>query len=206
MFSTKEYLEKKTGPDDVDRFHYLQALVTEYQDTQEEDCKQQVLANLANFAYDPINYEYMRRLNILDLFLDSLEEQDEKLVEFGLGGLCNACLDKKNKDHILKNGGVPLVIKGLSSGSEETVMSAITTLMYLITPQSQADITILPVVECMLRFAACPNTRLGNLATVFLEDYCSPGRVEEARELQKQMAAQCDQSEPGTSASILDTS
>ena len=33
------------------------------------ESKQQVLANLANFAYDPINYDYMRRLNILDLFL-----------------------------------------------------------------------------------------------------------------------------------------
>ena len=32
-----------------------------------------------------------------------------------------------------------------------------------------AEITGLPVVECMLRFAACPNPRLSNLATVFLE-------------------------------------
>ncbi|XP_076462901.1 armadillo repeat-containing protein 7-like [Babylonia areolata] len=204
MFSSKDYLERKTGPDDVDRFHYLQALVTEYQDTEEEDCKQQVLANLANFAYDPINYDFMRRLNILDLFLDSLEEQDEKLVEFGLGGLCNACLDKKNKEHILRNGGVPLVIKCLSSCSEETVMSAITALMYLITPKSQADITILPVVECMLRFAACPNTRLSNLATVFIEDYCSAHQVEEARKFQKQMAHQ--QLEHTASASAFVTS
>jgi len=33
------------------------------------DAKLQVLANLANFAYDPINYEYMRQLNAIDLFL-----------------------------------------------------------------------------------------------------------------------------------------
>ena len=31
--------------------------------------KLQVLANLANFAYDPINYEFMKQLNIIDLFL-----------------------------------------------------------------------------------------------------------------------------------------
>jgi hypothetical protein len=31
--------------------------------------KQQIVANLGNFAYDPINYEFIRRLNILDLFL-----------------------------------------------------------------------------------------------------------------------------------------
>jgi len=28
-----------------------------------------VLANLSNFAYDPINYEYLRQLNVIDLFL-----------------------------------------------------------------------------------------------------------------------------------------
>ena len=33
------------------------------------DAKLQVLANLANFAYDPINYEYLRQLNVIDLFL-----------------------------------------------------------------------------------------------------------------------------------------
>ena len=35
--------------------------------------KQQVLANLANFAYDPINYEHFRKLNILDLFLGKMQ-------------------------------------------------------------------------------------------------------------------------------------
>ena len=69
MFSSKEYLEKKTGLWGVGRFKYLQALVTEFQDTSKHEHKQQVLANLANFAYDPINYEHFRRLNILDLFL-----------------------------------------------------------------------------------------------------------------------------------------
>ena len=33
------------------------------------DAREQVLGNLANFAYDPINYEYMRQLNVIDLFL-----------------------------------------------------------------------------------------------------------------------------------------
>jgi len=33
MFSTKEQLEKRTGPYGVGRFSYLQSLVTEYQDT-----------------------------------------------------------------------------------------------------------------------------------------------------------------------------
>lgn len=31
--------------------------------------KLQVLANLANFGYDPVNYEHFRKLNVFDLFL-----------------------------------------------------------------------------------------------------------------------------------------
>ena len=33
------------------------------------ESKLQILANLANFAYDPINYEYLRILNVIELFI-----------------------------------------------------------------------------------------------------------------------------------------
>ncbi|XP_069337794.1 armadillo repeat-containing protein 7 isoform X2 [Eulemur rufifrons] len=46
----------------VGRLGYLQALVTEFQETVSQDAKEQVLANLANFAYDPGNYQYLRQL------------------------------------------------------------------------------------------------------------------------------------------------
>ncbi|XP_051014989.1 armadillo repeat-containing protein 7 isoform X3 [Acomys russatus] len=46
----------------VGRLGYLQALVTEFQETESLDAKEQVLANLANFAYDPGNYQYLRQL------------------------------------------------------------------------------------------------------------------------------------------------
>ena len=36
MFSSQEYLDKKTGPYGVGRFSYLQSLVTEFQDTASE--------------------------------------------------------------------------------------------------------------------------------------------------------------------------
>lgn len=110
----------------VGRLGYLQALVTEFQETESQgesdrvgargrgrglavtaspriwvqrrlsaaDAKEQVLANLANFAYDPSNYQYLRQLQVLDLFLDSLSEENETLVEFAIGkdgtGLPNA--------------------------------------------------------------------------------------------------------------------
>ncbi|KAK6989661.1 armadillo repeat-containing protein 7 [Biomphalaria glabrata] len=188
MFSTKEYLEKKTGPYGVGRLSYLQSLVTEFQDTSSDESKEQVLANLANFAYDPINYEFFKKLNIVDLFLDCLEENNEKLIEFSIGGLCNCCLDKELKQHILDSDGVRSVIKCLSRPLENTVMSAITTLMFLITPQSKQDITSLPVVECMLRFSLCSNKQLANLAQVFLQDYCSNEQIEEAKQIQRKLA------------------
>ncbi|XP_022279605.1 monocarboxylate transporter 6-like [Canis lupus baileyi] len=76
----------------VGRLGYLQALVTEFQETESQDAKEQVLANLANFAYDPGNYEYLRQLQVLDLFLDSLSEENETLVEFAIG-LIPMCVD-----------------------------------------------------------------------------------------------------------------
>uniref|UniRef100_H3AAX4 Armadillo repeat containing 7 n=1 Tax=Latimeria chalumnae TaxID=7897 RepID=H3AAX4_LATCH len=172
----------------LDRFEYLQALVTEFQDTDNEEAKEQVLANLANFAYDPSNYDFLRRLQVIDLFLDMLLEENENLVEFGIGGLCNLCLDKANKDYILHNNGVQLVINCLSNPNEEIVLSAITTLMYLMTLGSRAEVTALPVVECMLRFSLSANKRLSNLATVFLEDCCSPDQVERAKSLENHTA------------------
>ncbi|XP_050402695.1 armadillo repeat-containing protein 7 isoform X2 [Patella vulgata] len=188
MFSSKEQLDKRTGPHGIGRFSYLQSLVTEYQDTSDADAKKQVLSNLANFAYDPINYEYFRKLNILDIFLDALEDTDEDLIQFAVGGICNSCLDKENKCYFLENNGVQMIIKYLSSSNNETVLMAITTLMFLVTPQSKPDITSLPVVECMLRFSKSNNKRLCNLARVFLEDYCTKEKIQDAENFQKQFS------------------
>ena len=188
MFTTQEYIDRKTGEHGIGRLNYLQSLVTEFQDSSEEEDREQVLANLANFAYDPINYDHFKKLNVIDLFLDSLEEQNDNIVEFAIGGLCNCCLDKDNKRHILDNDGIKLIIKCLSRPNENTVMSAMTTLMYLVTPDSKSEITSLPVVECMLRFSCSSNKQLANLAQVFLSDYCSSEQIEKARDIQQKMA------------------
>ncbi|RXM31054.1 hypothetical protein EOD39_7311 [Acipenser ruthenus] len=177
-----------SGSQGSDRFEYLQALVTEFQDTDSQEAKEQVLANLANFSYNPANYEHLRRLQVPDLFLDMLTEDQENLVEYGMGGLCNLCLDKVNKAYILQNRGVELVTGCLSSPREETVLSAITALMYLVTPAARSQITAPPVVECMVRFSLSENKRLSNLAEVFLQDYCSPEQLERARSLQEHSA------------------
>jgi hypothetical protein len=35
-----------------------------------------------------------KQLNVVELFLDCITEPNEKLVEFGLGGICNSCVGK----------------------------------------------------------------------------------------------------------------
>ena len=70
MYSTPCSLARRTGKFDVNRPTYLKQLAEEYEcKSTSEDKKLQVLANLGNFAYDPINYEYIRRFNILDIFI-----------------------------------------------------------------------------------------------------------------------------------------
>jgi hypothetical protein len=69
-YTSRYQLEKRArSGQGRDRLQHLQSLVTEFQDTKRKEFKHQVLANLANFAYDPVNYEYFRQLNVLDLFL-----------------------------------------------------------------------------------------------------------------------------------------
>ncbi|XP_069701949.1 armadillo repeat-containing protein 7 isoform X1 [Periplaneta americana] len=186
MFSKLEQLHRRTGKKGVGRYDYLQQLVTEFEDTNSTECKEQVLANLANFAYDPINYEFLRKLNVIDLFLDQLSEENTNFVQFALSGLCNLALDIENKEHILHCGGVRIVAACLSSRDEDTVLSAISTLMFLITPESKPEITTPEIVDCIFRLSRSRNTRLRNLATIFLEDYCTTEQVTETREIHSQ--------------------
>lgn len=178
MFSSHKRLKQRTRPKkDLDRFDYLQALVTEFQETVDQNDKEQVLANLANFAYDPINYGYLRQLQVIDLFVDCIADDEDisgKIVEFGMSGLCNLTADPTNRDAVLESeDGVKWITRCLSSPNLETVLSALTTLMQLVLPKSRDQIMTPSFINCLSAFAASPDKRLSNLATVFLEDYCT---------------------------------
>ncbi|XP_066929257.1 armadillo repeat-containing protein 7-like isoform X2 [Clytia hemisphaerica] len=173
MFSSEKYIKdqrEKSGR--RNRFDYLQSLVTEFQDTDNEESKLQILANLGNFAYDPINFNHLRELNVVDLFIDMLSENNEKFVEFGMAGLCNLCVESTNRDHIIKNEGVDAIMQCFSSTNEEIVLNAMTTLIYLVTPATRKDIITEEIVDCMKQLKTSTNPRLKNLATIFLQDNC----------------------------------
>ncbi|KAG0582225.1 hypothetical protein M758_3G042900 [Ceratodon purpureus] len=173
MFSNAFRQKERTGKYGSARDQYLQDLVTEFQQTVHEEAKEQVVAHLANFAYDPFNFGFLRTLNVLDLFLDCLTESNEKLVEYALGGICNCVADSTNAAIVVENGGIPQIIQCLSSPVENTVLSAIATLYYLCTPATKKDILKPDVLEYMNKYANTGgvNIRFSNLAQSFLDTH-----------------------------------
>lgn len=168
FFQTVDEIQQKKGKHAMSRFNYLQALVTEFQETNDDIAKSQILAHLANFSYDPVNYNWLRQLHVIDLFLDMLTETNEQWKEFAIGGLCNLCIDPQNSYIISESKGIPLIIRCLSSRKEETVLSAMLTLYYLLDSYSQS-ILIPPVIDCMKKYATSKNTRIKNLSSIFVQ-------------------------------------
>lgn len=169
MFTSKEKLIKRTGKNPVGRYDFLKLLATEFKTTKSREAKEQVLANLANFAYDPINYDYIRQLKIIDLFLYTLSDDNVKLVRFAVGGICNACVDPINKLYILRNEGIRLLTSLLSSQDEDIILSAITSLIYLITPESKDEVTT-DLIKKISDLSNHESNRVKNVATIFLND------------------------------------
>ncbi|CAN8028077.1 unnamed protein product [Ixodes persulcatus] len=167
--------------DPKERFRYLRELVTEFQDTKSAEAKEQVLANLANFAYDPVNYEHFKRLNIVNLFIDQLDSSSDALKEYAIGGICNLASDQSFRAEVVKPEHIAKVVDCLSNSQEETVLSTITTLVYLGLSGCKSDIATPSVIDCMLRFSESTNQRLSNLAKLFLEDICSPEQISATR-------------------------
>lgn len=175
MFSRKEQLIKKTGEDGVGRYEFLKQLINEFSTTNSFEAKKQTIANLANFAYDPINYEYIKQLHLIDLFLAQLSESSEELIHFSLAGLLNICCDPESRDYIISLNGIHLISQYLGHSNEEISLNALTTLFYLFESNSatvQED--LLPKI---LEYERNPNPRFHNLGQIFLDTYYTPQQI-----------------------------
>ncbi|KAM0879156.1 hypothetical protein ACQ4PT_034421 [Festuca glaucescens] len=137
------------------------------------ECKERIVANLSNFVYDPYNYAFMRQLNILELFLDCITESNERLVEFGVGGICNSCVDPANASVINRCGGIPLVVQCLSSPVRNTVIYALGALYYLCNPSTKKEILKPDVLRVIRDYSAAGavNSSFSNLANAFLDKH-----------------------------------
>ncbi|XP_028800604.1 armadillo repeat-containing protein 7-like [Neltuma alba] len=175
MFTNDQRQEERTGRYGTPRLQYLQELVTQFQSATEDETKEKIVANLANFAYDPYNYNFLRQLNVLELFLDCLTEPNEKLVEFGIGGICNACADPTNSNIVTQCGGIPLVIQCLSSPVRNTVNYALGALYYLCNGSNKEEVLKPEVVDVIKRYADAETVSVSfsNLAKAFLDKHGS---------------------------------
>ncbi|XP_073307510.1 uncharacterized protein [Primulina huaijiensis] len=175
MFTNDQRQKERAGKYGSSRVQYLQELVSQFQIASDEETKEKIVANLANFAYDPYNYTFLRQLNVIELFLDCLTEPNERLVEFGVGGICNACADPTNAAVVIQCGGIPLVIQCLSSPVGNTVSYALGALYYLCNPSTEEEILKPEVVEVIEKFAGAGavNVSLRNLARAFLDKHIS---------------------------------
>ncbi|ORX55909.1 hypothetical protein BCR36DRAFT_409953 [Piromyces finnis] len=179
MFQSHIHIQKRKGSKGTSRFQYLQDLVNEFQETQSIEDKQQIIANLANFSYDPINYNWLWELNVIDLFLDCLVEENLMLQELAIGGICNLCivfiysfmLDPRFHSYIVENDGIKLINSCLTSSVLEIVITAIMTLLLLLSDDCRSDILTRENRNCLIEFSKSNQSRLSTIANLFLKDH-----------------------------------
>ncbi|KAG2222863.1 hypothetical protein INT45_000478 [Circinella minor] len=133
--------KRHRGQPGPDREQFLGQLVQEYHATEDNEAKQQVLANLGNFAYDSINHGWLWNVNAIDVFLDAIEQEDPLLKEFGSGGLANICLDSRHHQYLVSNQkhiqSITVLINQQQNITADTVINSMTILMLLINESSK---------------------------------------------------------------------
>lgn len=163
MLTTKRQLAERGGAES--RLKHLQDLVQQYQHSKDKNVRREALAHLANFAYDPINSDVLRRLNVIELFKDCLTDEDEEMVEFGMSGLCNMAVDPLNHAAMVAGDGIVLMTERLSSSREETALSAFTTFFYLSSTMPIPEAVWAKVQDAL----ASSSVRLRNLAATIAQ-------------------------------------
>lgn len=160
---------KTSGTFLVNRYKYLLNLVTEFQESDNLDDKLQVLGNLANFAYDPINHDFLKQVGAVDLFIDSLGESDKQIVRFSLTGLSNLCANADFADFVLSRFGHEVIANCLTSLDIETVLASLTCLIFL--AFDHRHIVDQQLATCVASLKNSSDKRLQVLSSVFLEDF-----------------------------------
>lgn len=127
MLSSHRRLIERQGKYGTPRQEYLQELVCAFQGAKDFLRREEILANLANFAYDPINYCYLKELHVITLFLDVLaqsklnevkaqRENNENrhknaMIEFALAGICNCITDPRLQLQFFASNGTNEIIR-----------------------------------------------------------------------------------------------
>eukprot|EP00697_Spironema_sp_BW2_P003818 gnl/Spiro4/15068_TR8121_c0_g1_i1.p1 gnl/Spiro4/15068_TR8121_c0_g1~~gnl/Spiro4/15068_TR8121_c0_g1_i1.p1 ORF type:complete len:230 (+),score=35.39 gnl/Spiro4/15068_TR8121_c0_g1_i1:68-757(+) len=189
MFASWDHIQRRCGKYGTPRGDHLQQLVTDFQECSDLESKIRIVANLGNFSYDPLNYQFLRPLNVVELFLDVLcESASLLLVRHAVAALCNLSCDPASQRTIIQSDGVPLLCALLASPDEEALMAALATLHFLCSPSILVDkelsrkyfvpFSTLPDVVPLLRRLASPppaaSLNAPSVATGFLHPAIPP--------------------------------
>uniref|UniRef100_A0A8D8HJ52 Armadillo repeat-containing protein 7 n=1 Tax=Culex pipiens TaxID=7175 RepID=A0A8D8HJ52_CULPI len=171
MFSTADRLAKRTPKEGIDRRTYISLLVDEYYETSNIEAKQQVTANLANFAYDPINWPFLKEWKAHEVFVEILNASfDPVLLNHAAAGCCNLCLDSQTAEYLVLGGTVrqikTLVAKYRSNG--DLLGHLLTTLIQL---GREAVLLEDHFRKVLIALKSDSDKKISNLATVLLEDH-----------------------------------
>ncbi|XP_054725511.1 armadillo repeat-containing protein 7 isoform X1 [Anastrepha obliqua] len=178
------HLKRRTPEGGIPRPDYIEHLVEEYLTTTNVEAKEQVTANLANFAYDPINWEYLCEAGALDVFEDCIKSPNERLQLHALAGFCNMCLDTTSFKFITKSevfGPINLLMQ--TTETTDIYLNCIALFYQLLTAdictqKEKSLIVTPPVLRTITKLKnLSPDPRVKNLATLFCEDFGS--RIEE---------------------------
>ncbi|XP_058059839.1 armadillo repeat-containing protein 7 [Anopheles bellator] len=178
MFSTHERLKRRTPEGGINRRTYLKLLVDEYYETSNVEAQQQVTANLANFAYDPINWPFLLEAKAHELFYEIIQQStqgvvDRLLVLHAIVGLANISLDPDTAEYIVRSNGLRRLAELLERHHTncEIVCNVLTCFAFLINDDRaqvlRKDSILSPLLE---QLRQDKNPRIANLATVLLED------------------------------------
>ncbi|XP_032588079.1 armadillo repeat-containing protein 7 isoform X1 [Drosophila mojavensis] len=198
MFSSHRYLKRKTPAEGIDRREYIGHLVDEYYTSTNVEALEQVTANLANFAYDPINWPYLHEAEALEVFVTALDTQNPNLQLHAVAALCNFCLDEIAAKFIVAKIAILRNIF-LSTEKADTVLHSLALHYQLLSAglSSKEEIVTPALLKRVLHWRQSSNDeRVVKLCIVFLEDF---GSRTEITQLHNATAATSTTVQPATS-------
>lgn len=173
MFTSNKWLKLKTPPNSIGRKDFIKNLVKEFHSTTNIEAHEQITANLANFAYDPINFQYLYEANALDLFILLLSSPDEKLVLHGAAGLCNICIDPRCREEITKPENLKIIFELFQNTSAIETTIHLLTLIYILASfkDLRSNICTSENIQRIDNLRKSSDNRIRSLVIVLLEDF-----------------------------------
>ncbi|XP_065360972.1 armadillo repeat-containing protein 7 isoform X2 [Calliphora vicina] len=175
MFSSHNHLKRKTPEQGINRQEFIEHLVEEYY-TSTNAAQEQVTANLANFAYDPINWDYLKTAEVLKLFFELLQTPNEKFQLHGSAGLCNICLDHEAHNYIVKSQNFNKIKDLLIKTKNLNVILNILTLLYQLLSHSESTKNFIlcgTILKQIQHFKTLyeKDQRIVNISVLLIEEF-----------------------------------